>query len=363
MKKFFTHRLFLLAALLLTMFSACDPATVEPDPVGTEGFYILNEGGFGSGNASLSFYDRTTSTVTNNVFVGANSIPLGDQAQSMAIFNNQGYIVVQNSGKMEVLDLETNTIVATVSEGLISPRYFLGVSDTKGYVTDWGVDGVNGTVKVIDLTTYEVTATIETGQGANNLILVDDQVYVVNGGGFGRDNSITVINPSTDAVASTITVQDNPNSLQIDSDGNIWVTASGHTAFDPNTFEVIEDASTPGALIKLDANGNVLTTLSYEEVGFSKSPDRLQINAAGTTLYYLYSGAVYSMSTNATELPTTPFIDKNFYSISVDPFDDTIIGCEAPDFFSAGNIEIYSTMGTLQATHAVGIGPNSCIFK
>lgn len=362
MIKHFTGRL-LATFLFLALFTlSCETNDPLPEvPTGSTGYFIVNEGAFGAGNASLSFYDRTTKSVTNNVFLAANKIPLGDQAQSMTVHDDRGFVVVQNSAKIEVINQDEYTIISTITDGIVSPRYFVGLSPSKGYVSDWGADGgITGTVKVIDLVSYEVTKTIPTGQGTNRLLISGTNLYAVNAGGQGRDKTIKVIDTNTDEITQSITVTDNPNSLQLASDGNIWIATSGYKKYDLTNYEVVEEQSTSGALVKLGADGIELMRLPFE--GLS-GPENLNVNAAGTELYYTYSGAVYSMSTSSTSLPTSTFIDKNFYGLAIDPIDDKIIGCEAPNFSSAGNVLIYSPKGILATTLVVGIGPNSCTFK
>jgi hypothetical protein len=80
-------------------------------------------------------------------------------------------------------------------------------------------------------------------------------------------------------------------------------------------------------------------------------------------LYYNYNGAVYAISTSATTLPESEFIKKDFYGLAVDPFNDELIGCEAPDFSSAGSIYVYDAAGTLKKSYNVGIAPNGIGFK
>lgn len=346
-----------LFATVLIQSCSDDPNVAKP---GEEGFFILNEGGFPNENASLSFYDRETNKVTNNVFASANGRPLGIQAQSLTVFEGKAYIIVQGSSKIEVIDADDYTSIATITDEIENPRYFLGISSTKGYVSDWGADGVTGTVKVIDLSTNEVTKSIPTGQGANRMLKVNNLVYVTNNGGYGFDNTVVIINSNTDEVGETITVGDNPNGILSDADGNLWVTSSGAIAYNED-WTVNEANSTKGAVSKITSNAEVLrldmASVSYGGAGgLSISPD-------GKTIYYQFEGNIYSMSTSSTTLPTTAFATNFYYGFSVDPFTGNVIGTVAPNFSSAGSIEVLGSDGNLLETFTVGIGPNGCYFK
>lgn len=358
LKQFLLTSLIISASLLLS----CTENEVEPNVpnANIEGYFVLNEGAWGGGNASLSYYDKTNNTVTNDVFYNANNKRnLGDQAQSMTIHNSKGYIVVQNSSKIEVISADSLTSIATISVDIESPRYFIGYSDAKGYVSDWG-DGFTGSVKVINLSTNQVSKTIATGKGTNQLMINDDKLYAVNAGGFGRDNTLVIIDTNTDTVIGTIEISDNPNSLRVDADGNIWVLASGHTEYDPNDFSVIVEQSTKGSLTKLSASGEILKTFPFSDL---VSPKNLEISNDGSTLYYIYNASIYEMAISSSSLPSESFINKSYYGLAIDPVDGMIIGCEATSFSSAGNIDIYSSEGSLIDSHTVGIAPNGCAFR
>jgi len=343
---------------VVALFQSCSSsdATVK---VGASGFFIVNEGSFGAGNSSISYYDRKADAVTNDVFFIKNGRKLGDQAQSMTVFENKGYIIVQNSSKVEVINADDFSSIGSITD-LPSPRYFVGISSTKGYVSDWGTDGFTGTIKVIDLTTLTVTKTIATGKGANRMLKINNLVYVTNNGGYGNDNTIKVIDSTTDGIVATITTGDNPNSIQKDKDGNLWVASGGIMAY--NTTGIDEVKTVKGSISKIGSNNTEVFKLIVDKATYS-TPANLGISPDGATLYYTYNGAIYQMATSATALPTTAFKTKSYYGMAIDSFNGNVIGTNATNFSSAGMIDVYDASGNLKSTYTAGIGPNGCAFK
>jgi YVTN family beta-propeller protein len=325
---------------------------------GSEGFFVVNEGSFGAGNASISFYDRSDDAVSNNVFNTTNGIPLGDQAQSMTVHEGKGYIVVQNSGKLEVVDGDSWEQIATITDGIESPRYFVGANETKGYVSDWG-DGFSGSVKVIDLTSNSVTKTIPVGSGPNQMLITGSNLFVTNGGGFGIDSTVAVIDMITDELVENHVLSYNPNSIVMDNDGDLWVATSGFTAYDAD-FNIDVESSLPGKLIQLDQQGEIKRSIDFEGIG---GPSNVLITGSGSNLAYLYGGQIYTLSTSASEAPQMPINDDFYYGISWDFVDQQLVGCKAPDFSSPGSIEFISTDGNVLSSYTVGIAPNSIAFR
>ena len=331
-------------------------------PLNDSGFFIVNEGAFGNSNTSLSFYSDETGEVTNNIFQLVNERPLGDQSQSMAIHEDEGFIVVQNSGKVEVIDVDNFESIATITDGLESPRYFIGLDDDKGYVSDWGADGFTGSVKVIDLENYSVSATIVTGAGSNQMVMRGGFLYVANNGGFGTNNTISVIDTSSDEVVETVEVGDNPSNLVLDSDDNIWVLGSGSLAFDPTDFSIIEEESTPGFISRINSSNQVDLSLSFDTITGSTADD-LVIDLSNNRLYFNFDGGVWQANATGSTISTEMFLDAGLYGLSVDPSSGQLIGTQAPDFASGGNLIFYDSEGNQSTTQIVGIGPNSCVFK
>ncbi len=110
-----------------------DFGATEPEPIYDDslGLFITCEGNFMYGNASLSYYNIEERKVENRVFRRANGADLGDVAQSMTIHDGRGYVVVNNSGIVFIIDPDTFVITGTI-EGLTSPRYIHFVDDHGG---------------------------------------------------------------------------------------------------------------------------------------------------------------------------------------------------------------------------------------
>ena len=314
------------------------------------GYFVTNEGNFGTGNGSISFVDEY-GTVENDVFASINSFALGDVVQSMSIINNHAYILVNNSSSIEVASVDSMISVAKIN--VSQPRYMAQVSDSKAYVTDWGINGV----QVIDLATNTVSSTISCGAGPEGIAVGGAFAYVCNVGGWGLDNTITVINTDNDVVETTLTVGDKPNSVVIDVNGAVWVLTGGYTEYDADWNVVSETA---GNLVKIVDN-TIEATYAF---AVGNHPEDLVINDAGTKLYYSdgsWSKAVYAFNVNDTELPTTALINRSFYGLGFD--NGYIYGTDAVDFTQSGWSYKYTTEGTIIDSIQVGIIPGGYCFN
>jgi len=85
-----------------------------------EGLFVVNQGNFMYANASLSYYNPQTKDIENEIFVRANGINLGDVAQSMVLYKETAYVVVNNSGVVFAIDPKTFTLKGMLT-GLVSP--------------------------------------------------------------------------------------------------------------------------------------------------------------------------------------------------------------------------------------------------
>ena len=340
-------------ALAITILSSCKKDNINDISIPgnyEDGYFITNEGNFGTGNGSISFVDEY-GTVENDVFASINSFALGDVVQSMSIINDHAYILVNNSSSIEVASVDSMISVAKIN--VSQPRYMAQVSDSKAYVTDWGINGV----QVIDLATNTVSSTISCGAGPEGIAVGGAFAYVCNVGGWGLDNTITVINTDNDVVETTLTVGDKPNSVVIDVNGAVWVLTGGYTEYDADWNVVSETA---GNLVKIVDN-TIEATYAF---AVGNHPEDLVINDAGTKLYYSdgsWSKAVYAFDVTDTELSTTALINRSFYGLGCN--DGYIYGTDAVDYVQSGWSYKYASNGSIIDSVQVGIIPGGYCFN
>ncbi|MEA3477806.1 MAG: YncE family protein [Bacteroidota bacterium] len=354
-KRFITIGIFALSIVLL--MNSCkkdDGSEVSPPDIKNytygNGVFIVNEGAFGQGSASMTFFNKEYNKLYNDVFLNANNRPLGDIAQSMEIFDGMGYIVVNNSGTVEVVNLNTFKSTATISN-LASPRYTLILNGSKGYITHL----TEAKISVFNPTTNIVTHEISTAKSCENILYADGKIFVTNWSNFfvpANNNTVLVIDTDTDLLIDSILVTKEPNSMVLDKDNKIWVLCSGGYMSEeiPALYRIEPSTLT------------IEKTFEFPEI--TSSPNKLCINGTGDTLYYLNAGA-FKMSVDASSLPGNPFIfDQNifFYSMGIDPATGMTHLGDAIDFNQNGLVYRYKKGGELYMQLSAGIVPGAFCF-
>jgi YVTN family beta-propeller protein len=347
---------FVLAAALA--FSGCIKNR-DKAPAGeyARGVLIVNEGSFNHSNGEISYLNKNTQTVTNKLFQTVNKRPLGgDVVQSMTVVENTGYIVCNNSNKIEIVNAGTFES-AGVIENLKLPRYMIA-RNGKGYVSEWVSFSSKGRISVIDLASNALLKTIEVGRLPEQMAISNNKLYVANSG----ENFVSVINLASETFEKNIIVADAPSDFALDSNAKLWVLCKGKKVYDNNPPDFIDEtASTSGALVRVNpATETTELTLPFSS---TNSPEDLQINGLRNKLYYSYAGAVYTLDITAQSLPARPLISRSFYGLGIDPFDDMLYGAEA-SFPNDGKVIRYNpATGTALDSVMVTIGPNGFVFR
>lgn len=303
---------------------------------------VINEGNFGGGNSSMTSYDPVSGETVEGMFLCATGNTPGDVAQSMSKHQDRYYLVVNNSGKIEVLDTLSFEPVGTIS-GMTSPRYILPVSSSKAYVTDLFANGI----WVVDLQALEVTGFIPSPGWTEAILLQGSTAYVSNRG----SNYILKIDAATDVVTDSLLVGRDPASMTFDQNGDMWVLSTG------GFQEVLP------TLHRVDMIGfSIVETFTFSDI--NASPSKLCINKPGDHLYWL-NGGVQEMEINATALPGVFVIPPDnhlYYSFNIDYATDELYVGDAIDYVQQGHVYRYFSNGSLIDSFSAGIIPGFIFF-
>lgn len=339
-----------LATLFLTSCSSDDSPTPQYIPADYEqGIFVTNEGPFNNGSGTITFISPDYSTVEQNIYKSVNGSDLGNIVQSMGFQNDNAYVVVNNSNKIMIANRYTFKSVDSIKTGIEGPRYFMGTSGNRAYVTNWGDpnDNSDDFVAVLDLRSNTISATIPVDFGPERMVSHNNKIYVAHQGGYGQNNIISVISGS--AVESTITVGDVPNSMVV-SGNDLYVLCGGAPSY--------AGTETAGSLVKIDLMSGVVA----ETYDFGTTDHPTNLTADGDNLFYSLNGKVFKTNKNTINLPGTEIIEGLFYAMEAK--DGKLYATDAGDYASKGSLKIFdlSTNQEIQ-DFQTGIIPGGIYFN
>ncbi|MDP3463369.1 MAG: YncE family protein [Bacteroidales bacterium] len=341
--------------LVVIGFFSCQDETVmvDPPPFGSlgKGFFIINQGNFTLANASLSFFNTDSAKMTNHIFYKVNNVPLGDVAQSMVLWENYGFIVVNNSGIIYVIDKNDASYVGKIT-GLQSPRFMCFIHQGKAYVSDIQ----RPEIAVVDPISFNITDKIYTGKSVENMVFVNNKVFACNWSDYYTtkpNNTIQVIDPEVDRVIDSIVVVKEPNSMVVDSEGFLWVLCSGGYM----------NEEIP-ALLRINTTSHeIQKKFIFPDIAFS--PNQLTVNLTGDTLYFINQD-IYRLSIQDSQLPLLPLIEsenRTFYALAIDPSNNQIVVSDAKNYVQDGYIYRFQSNGTLIDSIKSGVIPGQIVFN
>ena len=316
------------------------------------GILVSNEGPFSNGTGTVTFISEDLSVVNNGIYKMTNDEDLGNVVQSIGFTENEAFIVANVSNKINVVNRYTFEKIASITDGLNNPRYFIEANG-KGYVTNWGdtADETDDFVAIINLQNYTVEGTISVILGPEAILAKDNTVYVAHQGAWGQNNKVSVINTTSNELIKTLTVGDVPNSMQLDASGNLWVLASGKPAYTGD--------ETAGVLTKINTGTNEVDNSFQFET--TQHPSSLNLDAG--ILYYRLGDTVFEQSLSATSLNMETVLEGvSFYTMVVN--NGRLYGTDAGDYASNGTLTVYNlnTELTIKAL-TVGIIPGGIYFN
>lgn len=353
-------KIFLTLASLTLLLVACGQEENNDESSGYRfGVFIVNEGSFLSNNGSVSYFNPDSGILVNNLFETINGRPLGDVVQSIGFAGEKAYIVVNGSGKVEIVDRET---FKTATEPILAsyPRYFEAVDSQKGYLTSGNMQGY---VYVIDLEKARIRDSIKAGFGPETMVKLGNFIYVANSGGWGVDSTLSMIDTRYDSVAGTLTVGDIPSDMALDGDNGLWVYCKGYAlrSSDPPYDLISETAS---RLVKINP---VTNSILWEGVvgsagDYEGTPPKLAVGSDGNTLFYLRPDGVYKINTGNPSIPGERILEGSFYGLEVNPVTGDLYVFQG-GFTGNGTMFIIDAVTGDSESFTMGIGPSGAVFN
>jgi hypothetical protein len=331
--------------------TSCTPEDDKPKPAEdikyTTGVFVINDAG------TLSFYNRDTKAVQNDVFEKANSgATLGNGLQYGSLLTKKGYFVTNRSNNVTVVNPQDFKTITTIS-GFQQPRYIINIGG-RAFISQWGSNGLTGSIQVIDTVTNTITKSFSTGKGPERMEFVNNLLWVLNSGGAGKDSTIQqfLLTGNKDSLIKTISLPLGPRDIIKDANGDIWVLCSSYP-----------DRAESGKLVKLREDK---VELSFD---VPKGADKFTRNKLGSVLYFIAENKVWQKDIlNFGKTAPSVFggikqTFQNLTAIGVDT-DENFYCADALDSQKSGTVYIFDK-NTFEEKNkfTVGIKPIGFVFK
>ncbi|MBS1486488.1 MAG: hypothetical protein JST43_02770 [Bacteroidetes bacterium] len=320
------------------------------------GVLVANQGNFGSANGDVTFYNPTSGQAEQTIFKNVNGSFSGDVLQSITLNGDVGYLVLNGSNKIKIVNSNTFTQTGIFTDPKLDKPQYLAVINGKAYISVWGAydhnyNLIKSYLLVMNTQTLQAVDTISTDLGVGNLLYNGKYLFASNTN-FGSSSTVSVIDPSTDKRIKQLTLSAGPAGMVLDANSKLWVIATGTYGgnngmlyrINPSLFAVEQT-------ISLGANpGNSLCI----------SPDK-------KTLYYAVGNKIFKIAFDGTAAPTSPFINAAdvvaLNTLAVNPANGDIYVGDALNYSSSGNAYIYDAAGNKKTSFAVGITPTQFVFQ
>ncbi len=318
--------------------------------------YILSEGLIHNNNSTLAMYDFETLSTATDWFGVINQRKLGDTANDMAIYGNKLYVVVSQSGLLEILDKQTGLSLKQLSinneqQQSRQPRS-IAFHDGFAYVCSF-----DGTVAEIDTATLSITRITTAGSNPDAITIANNKIYVSNSGGLNfpyYDSTVSVIDPVLFREIKKITIGANPSTLLANSQGDLYIATRGNYGNTQYQLHLIDTRN--DQYIKAIEGVNPLNFTIHNDTLWMYSYN----HKTGESHFQRYDS-------HRQKLIPGSFITDNTaiqtpYGITVHPITGDIFITDARSYTIRGDIYCFTTNGKLKyRLPSVGVNPTKIL--
>ncbi|EGJ71936.1 hypothetical protein Bcop_1745 [Bacteroides coprosuis DSM 18011] len=334
----------------------------------TLGFYILNEGNMGMNRASIDYFDYRTGYYSTDIYseLNPNAIKeLGDVGNDLKIYGNKLYAVINASNKIEVM----NKWTAQRQKVITVPNCrYLAFHQDKAYVSSYsgpiGVDpnAEKGFVAEIDTTSLELTRKVQVGYQPEEMVIVNNKLYVANSGGYrvpNYDTTVSVIDLDSFEEIRKIDVAINLHRMVLAPNGLIYVSSRGDYKgvrsdifiIDPQKDEVVQSLGVGAS--ELCLSGELLYYYNSEEDQNTGSRD-IKYGIIDTNTQQVISNEIITDGT-----------DKQImlpYGLTINPETKEIYITDAQNYIVTGFVYCFTPDGKLKWKTTAGNIPAHFAF-
>lgn len=325
--------------------ASCVRDTPQPDEheyYYTEGrkVYMIHEGNYGSGNASLSIYNSSQDLLFNDVYQSVNNEEMGDVFQSMTIVENNLFFTINHSDLL--LICSKNTMEKVNEINVSTPRYLLPLNERSMLLSSL----YQRYITIISPQEQTITGTIDLPHtSVEGMLLHNGKIYLCP---WDTACSVVLVMDafSLQIVDSIDIGARAPHKIFVDKDNHLWVL-----------YGNIQQDATYGWVQIQTENKSILKRFDYEN-GLNEWIKPV-MNATKDELYWIqvdYSvsaggtqNGVYRMSVDADIIPERAFIPAPefhyFYGLGLDEITGNIYVGDPFSFIEQSKVYIYTPDG------------------
>lgn len=330
----------LLLLIAISVSYSCSNELLEENQNNVQSFvFIACEGNFGASNGSVYYFNQS-----GDVFSIDN---IGDIVQSLEVYNDKLFVIVNNSHKIIAYDITENGLSLPgieVSTNGSSPREMVIVDDHL-YFTNWNTNDI----KRLNLFNYIITD-FSTLDGKPESIIHDNGKLFVGiqmNDDYSDSNKVYQISIETGTIEQEWTVGYGPTSI-IKDDNNIYVA---NTYYDEN-FNAFYGTS------RLDVINNEVIINNYNEGVVCGG----SIHKFNSSIFRSSDGGIVSLDEYLNFISNTKIGDEIPSQLYSTEIINNKIYFGITNFTDINLVKIYNSNNELESTFEVGLFPGDFAY-